>query len=127
MPETASSLLAGKLIRERRQALGLRQADLAGQAGISASYLNLIEHNRRKARAEVLERLALVLGVEPAVLAEGAGVVTCRADVRYVTTEFGTASLFGKSIRERAKALIEIAHPDFREQLCQEARKRCLV
>jgi transcriptional regulator with XRE-family HTH domain len=73
MPETASSLLAGKLIRERRQALGLRQADLAGQAGISASYLNLIEHNRRKARAEVLERLALVLGVEPAVLAEGAG------------------------------------------------------
>ena len=61
------------------------------------------------------------------VLAEGAGVVTSRADVRYVVTEFGIASLFGKSIRERARALIAIAHPDFRDALTLEAMKRCLL
>jgi 4-hydroxybutyrate CoA-transferase len=47
----------------------------------------------------------------------GAGVVTSRGLVRYVVTEFGVAYLHGKSIRERAKALIEIAHPKFREEL----------
>lgn len=60
-------------------------------------------------------------------LAQGAGVVTTRADVRYVVTEYGVASLFGKSLRERARALIGIAHPDFRDALTAEARKRCLV
>ena len=44
----ALSALTGTRLRERRQALGLRQADLAAQMGISASYLNLIEHNRRR-------------------------------------------------------------------------------
>jgi len=47
----------------------------------------------------------------------GAGVVTSRGLVRYVVTEFGVAYLHGKSIRERAKALIEIAHPDFRDEM----------
>jgi acyl-CoA hydrolase len=47
----------------------------------------------------------------------GAGVVTSRGLVRYVVTEFGVAYLHGKSIRERSKALIEIAHPNFREEL----------
>ncbi|MFN4153152.1 MAG: helix-turn-helix domain-containing protein [Paracoccaceae bacterium] len=65
--------LTGSLIRERRLALGLRQGDVALAAGISASYLNLIEHNRRRVGAGVLERLAGVLGTEAAVLAEGAG------------------------------------------------------
>ncbi len=50
-------------------------------------------------------------------LTAGAGVVTSRGLVRYVVTEFGVAYLHGKSIRERAKALIEITHPKFREQL----------
>jgi len=50
-------------------------------------------------------------------LSPGAGVVTSRGLVRYVVTEFGVAFLHGKSIRERAKALIEIAHPKFREEL----------
>ena len=50
-------------------------------------------------------------------LKEGAGVVTSRADVRYVVTEHGVAQLWGKSLRERAKALVDIAHPDFREDL----------
>jgi 4-hydroxybutyrate CoA-transferase len=47
----------------------------------------------------------------------GAGVVTSRGLIRYVVTEYGTAYLHGKSIRERAKALIEIAHPQFRDEL----------
>jgi 4-hydroxybutyrate CoA-transferase len=53
----------------------------------------------------------------------GAGVVTSRGLVRYVVTEFGTAYLHGKSIRERAKALIEIAHPDFRADLWEYCEK----
>jgi acetyl-CoA hydrolase len=61
------------------------------------------------------------------VLAEGSGVVTTRADVHYVVTEWGVANLFGKSLRERALALIECAHPDFRDELCCAARKRLLL
>jgi acyl-CoA hydrolase len=52
-----------------------------------------------------------------ATLQPGAGVVTTRAHVRTVVTEYGVAELFGKSIDERAEALIAIAHPDFREEL----------
>jgi 4-hydroxybutyrate CoA-transferase len=50
-------------------------------------------------------------------LTPGAGVVTSRGLIRYVVTEYGVAYLHGKSIRERAKALIEIAHPKFRDEL----------
>jgi 4-hydroxybutyrate CoA-transferase len=56
-------------------------------------------------------------------LKEGAGVVTTRAHVRTVVTEFGVADLWGKSLRERAKALIAIAHPDHRDRLAYEARQ----
>jgi len=56
-------------------------------------------------------------------LAEGAGVVTTRAHVRTVVTEFGVAELFGKSLRERAEALIGIAHPDHRDRLRHAARR----
>jgi acyl-CoA hydrolase len=59
-----------------------------------------------------------------ALLPEGAGVVTSRAHVRTVVTEYGVAELFGRSVRERAHALIGIAHPDFRDELRQLARKR---
>ena len=57
------------------------------------------------------------------VLAEGAGVVTSRAHVRTVVTEYGIAELFGRSVRERSAALIRIAHPDFRADLAREARR----
>lgn len=56
-------------------------------------------------------------------LYEGAGVVTTRNDVHYVATEYGVASLHGKTIRQRALALINIAHPNFREELTLAARK----
>lgn len=55
------------------------------------------------------------------VLRPGAGVVTSRGDVHYVVTEFGVASLHGKTLRQRAEALIQIAHPRFREELLREA------
>jgi acyl-CoA hydrolase len=58
------------------------------------------------------------------VLPEGAGVVTSRAHVRTVVTEYGVAELFGRSVRERAHALIQIAHPDFRDELRHAARTR---
>lgn len=53
----------------------------------------------------------------------GAGVVTSRGLVRYVVTEYGVANLHGKSIRERAKSLIEIAHPKFRDELYEYCEK----
>jgi 4-hydroxybutyrate CoA-transferase len=61
------------------------------------------------------------------VLAEGSGVVTTRADVHYVVTEWGVAHLHGKSLRERARALVEVAHPDFRETLLKAAHQRRLL
>lgn len=57
-------------------------------------------------------------------LKPGAGVVTTRAHVHYVVTEYGSAYLFGKNLRERAKALIDIAHPDDRESLDKAAEER---
>lgn len=64
--------LTGSRIRERRILRGLKQSVLAEQAGISASYLNLIEHNRRRIGGKLLLNLAGVLGVEPSLLSEGA-------------------------------------------------------
>ncbi len=66
------SVLTGTRIRERRLLLSLRQADLARAAGVSPSYLNLIEHNRRRIGADLLGRVATALEVDPAALSEGA-------------------------------------------------------
>lgn len=55
---------------------------------------------------------------------EGASVTTSRHDVGYVVTEFGVAELRGKTLRQRAKALISIAHPDFRAGLAEEFERR---
>jgi acyl-CoA hydrolase/GNAT superfamily N-acetyltransferase len=57
-------------------------------------------------------------------LSEGAGVVTTRGDVHYVVTEYGVADLYGHNIRERALALINIAHPQFRQELLAQAKQR---
>jgi acyl-CoA hydrolase len=53
-------------------------------------------------------------------LKSGAGVVTTRAHIHYVVTEYGVANLYGKTIKERVKALVEIAHPDHREHIDRE-------
>jgi 4-hydroxybutyrate CoA-transferase len=57
-------------------------------------------------------------------LKQGAGVVTTRARVHYVATEYGVANLYGKNLRQRARALIETAHPDQREALARAAAER---
>lgn len=74
---------------------------------------------RSTAKGDSLSRIVLRL--------QGAGVVTTRGDVHYVVTEYGVADLWGKSVRERAMALIQIAHPKFREQLLEEAKRAHLV
>jgi acetyl-CoA hydrolase len=56
-------------------------------------------------------------------LKQGAGVVTSRNHVHYVVTEYGIADLYGKSVRQRAQALISIAHPQFREELTKKAKE----
>ena len=72
------------------------------------------------ARDDTISRIVLHLD-------EGAGVVTSRGDVHWLVTEYGRAYLHGKSVRERARALIDIAHPNFREQLEREATERHLL
>ncbi len=60
-------------------------------------------------------------------LQPGAGVVTTRADVHYVVTEYGIAQLYGKTLRQRVRELMEVAHPDFRAALEQEAWERKIL
>lgn len=57
-------------------------------------------------------------------LKEGAGVTTTRAHVHYIATEYGVVNLFGKNLKQRAEALITIAHPDHREELSRQAFER---
>jgi 4-hydroxybutyrate CoA-transferase len=60
-----------------------------------------------------------------AMLKPGAGVVTSRNHVRFVVTEWGVADLYGKTIRQRSMALINVAHPQFREELTRQAKELC--
>jgi 4-hydroxybutyrate CoA-transferase len=60
-------------------------------------------------------------------LTPGAGVTTTRNDVHFIVTEYGAADLYGRSISERVQALVNIAHPDFREDLLAFARKQHYV
>lgn len=60
-------------------------------------------------------------------LKEGAGVVTTRGHIHYVVTEYGNAFLLGKNLRQRAKALIDIAHPDDRENMLRQCYERFKV
>lgn len=60
-------------------------------------------------------------------LSPGAGVVCSRADVHFVVTEYGIATLRGRSIRERVLELVQVAHPKFREALLRQARERKLI
>lgn len=69
------------------------------------------------------ERVSTIVPVQPA----GMAISLMRADVDFVVTEYGVASLRGASIRERAAELINIAHPDYRDQLIYEAKKLYLM
>ncbi|MDT8853659.1 short-chain fatty acyl-CoA regulator family protein [Paracoccaceae bacterium Fryx2] len=96
MPMTA---LTGSRVRERRLALGLRQADLARTAAISASYLNLIEHNRRRIGPEVLGRLAAALGI--GVEALGAGAEAALSDELRAAAAEGALSVLDRPELDR--------------------------
>lgn len=86
----ARDTLTGSRIRERRSVAGLRQADLARKVGISASYLNLIEHNRRRIGGKLLVDIAQVLSVEPSMLTEGAEAALI-ASLRELAADAGIA------------------------------------
>lgn len=62
-----------------------------------------------------------------AAMPQGAGVTNSRGDAHYIVTEYGIAYLHGRNMRERAMALINVAHPDFRTELLQQAKGRKLV
>ncbi|MFO7767929.1 MAG: acetyl-CoA hydrolase/transferase C-terminal domain-containing protein [bacterium] len=94
------------------------QVDFIRGAGHSKNGLPIIAMPSTAKRGEITR-------IVPT-LKEGAGVVTSRADIDLVVTEFGARQMFGKNLRERAHALIEIAHPDFRDQLIDAARDRNL-
>ena len=61
------------------------------------------------------------------VLTTGSIVTTSKNDVDYIVTEYGIAKLRGRTVTERTRALIAIAHPDFRDELTYEAKKRNLI
>lgn len=112
----AVAVLAGARVRERRLALGLRQADVARAAGISGSYLNLIEHDRRRIGAEVLGRLARVLEV-PVVALTGTGEAALVDELRAVAAVAG-----GAAEVERAGELLG-RFPGWAALIAAQARK----
>ena len=79
----------GSRVRERRMAMKMRQADLASRVGISASYLNLIEHDKRRIGGKLVVDIANVLGVEATLLSEGAEatLISALREAANVTTE----------------------------------------
>ena len=91
------------------------QVDFIRGAGRSKGGLPIVAF-LSTAKADSLSRIVPMLY-------EGSGVVTTRNDVHYVVTEYGVAKLHGKTIRERARALISIAHPQFRDELTRAAGK----
>jgi 4-hydroxybutyrate CoA-transferase len=72
--------------------------------------------------ASTIKRDGTVISKIVPMLKQGAGVVTGRNHVHYVVTEYGVADLYGKSVRQRVKSLVSIAHPDFRSDLEMQAR-----
>ena len=70
--------------------------------------------------SEIISRI--VLSLSP-----GTHVSTSKNDINYVVTEFGVAQLRGKSAKQRARELIGIAHPNFREELTEQAKKMHLL
>lgn len=130
-----------KTIARQNKMVSLTQAfsiDLTGQ--VCADQFNGSFYGGAAVQQEFLRGAALSSGGKPIVclrattedglesrirplLPAGEGTTIARLDVHYVITEFGIAYLFGKSVRERAIALIELAHPKFRPQLLEEAKK----
>jgi len=118
------------------------EVDLSGQ--VSAESLGYLLYSGLGGQADFMRGASKSKGGKPIIalpstaknetvsrivphLSEATGVVTCRGDVHYVVTEYGVAYLHGKSLRERAIALINIAHPKFHQKLLNFAKIRCYV
>jgi acyl-CoA hydrolase len=137
----ASYVNDGKVIRENPKVVAINSAieiDLTGQ--ICADSIGTLQYSGVGGQMDFIRGAALSEDGKPIIalgsvtgkglskivpyLKEGAGVVTTRAHVHYVVTEFGVAYLYGKSLKQRAEALIKIAHPDHREVLAKAAHER---
>ena len=114
------------------------EVDLTGQ--VCADSIGELQYSGIGGQMDFMRGAALSVGGKPIIalssrttkgvsrivphLKEGAGVVTTRGHVHYVVTEYGVAYLFGKNLRQRAKLLIDIAHPDDREALIKYCFER---
>ncbi len=122
------------VIRQNPKVIAINSAievDLTGQ--VCADSIGDYQYSGIGGQLDFMRGAALSVGGKPIIalnsrtakgiprivpyLKEGAGVVTTRGHVHYVVTEYGVAFLFGKNLRQRAKALIDIAHPDDRQLL----------
>ena len=135
------------VIRRNPKVIAINSAieiDITGQ--VCADSIGTIQYSGIGVQMDFMRGAALSEGGKPIIaltsrtakginrivpfLKQGAGVVTTRGHIHYVVTEYGIAQLHGKNLRQRAKALIEIAHPDDREMLeraCVERFKHFLV
>jgi acyl-CoA hydrolase len=131
----------GSVIRENPKVVAINSAieiDLTGQ--VCADSIGTYQYSGVGGQMDFMRGAALSKGGKPIIalpsitgkgkskivpfLKQGAGVVTTRAHVHYVVTEHGVAYLYGRNLRQRAEALIAIAHPDHREDLARAARER---
>src|SRR5690606_15565768 len=131
----------GAVIRENPKVVAINSAleiDLTGQ--VCADSIGTYQYSGVGGQMDFMRGAALSKGGKPIIampsatgkgkskivpyLKQGAGVVTTRPHVHHVVTEYGRAYLFGRNLRQRAQALIAIAHPDHREALEREANER---
>ncbi len=132
------------VIRQNPKVIAINSAievDLTGQ--VCADSIGQLQYSGIGGQLDFMRGAALSVGGKPIIalnsrtakgiprivpyLKEGAGVVTTRGHVHYVVTENGVAFLFGKNLRQRAKSLIDIAHPDDREGLMKYCFERFKV
>jgi acyl-CoA hydrolase len=129
------------VIRQNPKAVAINSAieiDLTGQ--ICADSIGTYQYSGVGGQMDFIRGASLSIGGKPIIamnsltgkgkskivanLSEGANVVTTRAHAHYIVTEFGSVDVNGLNLRQRAKALINIAHPDFREELEKSAFER---
>ncbi|MBC7418798.1 MAG: 4-hydroxybutyrate CoA-transferase, partial [Pedobacter sp.] len=122
------------IIRQNPKAIAINSAieiDLTGQ--VCADSIGTLQYSGIGGQMDFIRGASLSPGGKPIIalpsitnkgisritpfIKEGAGVVTTRGHVHWVVTEFGKVNLFGKNLKQRGKALIEIAHPTHKEEL----------
>lgn len=137
----SSYVNATNVIRQNPKAVAINSAieiDLTGQ--VCADSIGTYQFSGVGGQMDFMRGASLSEGGKPVIamasttgkgaskivpyLKQGAGVVTTRAHIQYVVTEYGTVNLYGMNLEQRAQALTQIAHPDHREHLEKEIRER---